>query len=136
MVWGAVAGAAIGMAGSLYGGSKADAAARSAAREQSKLVKSRRTEELRQTKMEQGGRRSAMRAGVAASNLQATGTSASYLKTQVHEDMRQVAWTERANQLEQRAIRKGAQGAGDAMRIAGVSNALSTAVSAAVSSWE
>jgi hypothetical protein len=135
MLWGAVAGAAISAGASYFGGKSAEDKARQATQEQSKLTLMQREEQQRQRKLGMAANRSAMRAGVYASNLQNTGTSQSYLKTELYQNLRQLAWQDRSDQMEAEAIRNGADGAGDAMKISGFSNAASTIVSSAIDNW-
>jgi len=135
MVWGAIAAAGISVASGLIGGASADKRAASAAKQQAKLTGARRDEEIRQTRTARAAEAGGIRAAIGASNLQLSGSSARYLRAAESEGRREIAWLERANQLEQRAIRKGAQGAGDALRIGGISKGLSSAVSAAIDAW-
>lgn len=135
MVWGAIIGAGIGLAGSLIGGASADKKSKAAAKEQGFLTGLQRGEEARLTKIELATKRSAMAAAISASNLMPSGSSATYLNTALHEDLRHIAWMDRSAAQEQKAIRKGGQGAGDAIRYSGITQALSTAVGAAITEW-
>lgn len=109
-------GAALGAASigsSILGGNKAKKAAKAAAKEQAKLTYRKRQEEIRQTEKEAKREKGAARAAVYASNLQYGGSSKRYVDELDYENMREIAWAKESAELEQRAIRKGAQGMGD-----------------------
>jgi hypothetical protein len=107
--------AAVGVGSSILGGMSANKKAKKAAKQQAKLTGIMRDEEIRQKKRAAGQELGAARAGVYASNLQMSGSAKRYVNELNFENMREIAFAEYAKTQEQKAIRAGAQGAGDAL---------------------
>ena len=131
MTWG-VTGTALAVTSigtSIIGGSKAKKAAKKAAKQTAKLTREMRAEEIRQKRAAARQELGLATAGVYASNLQFSGTAKSYVDSLNTVNMREIAWAERAAQLEYDSIRKGGGGAGSALFAQGVSKALDFAAS-------
>jgi hypothetical protein len=109
----------------ILGGRSARKSAKKAAREQAMLVGQQRNEEIRQARRQASFEGGAARALIGASNVQFSGSMERYARELDIENMREIAFMERAKKQEQRAIKAGASGAGDAMLYRGVSDAIS-----------
>jgi hypothetical protein len=73
-----------------------------------------RDEEIRQKRVAAGQQYTTARAAIGASNIQQSGTAQKYLDNLNYTNMREIAWAQTAARKEQRAIEKGASGAGSA----------------------
>jgi len=116
---------AASLATGLLGSRKADKRAKRAANEQAALTFEQRQEEIRQTRQANQMTRSMGRAAAYGSNLQMSGTTQKYLDAMRYENVREVAWAERAAEQERAAIRAGARGAGDSILYQSIGQALS-----------
>ena len=127
MVWPLIA-AGVQLGVGIMGSNAAKKAAKKAAKSQMALTRLQRDEEIRQKRLQAGYESSAATAGVYASNLMMSGTQQSYIGALDYENMREIAFAEKAADLEQKAIRAGAKGAGDSILYSAVGSALSTAI--------
>ena len=126
-------GAGIAVAGigtSLIGGSKAAKKAKKAAKATAALTLEVRNEEIRQKRAAARQELGLATAKVYASNLQFTGSSAKYVDALDTANMREIAYAERAAQLEYKSIRKGGSGAGAGLFAQAATQALTYAASA------
>jgi hypothetical protein len=112
---------------SILGGQSAKKAAKKAARSQAKLTYFQRQEEMRRQRRQDEYQKGAGVAAVGASNIQMTGSSQRYLKGMDMEAARQMAHARQAAELEKKAIKAGAQGAGDALFAKAAGDALGLA---------
>ena len=122
--------AAVQLGAGMFGGAKASEAASKAAHAQMRLTKIQRAEELRQQEQEYAHTLSTARLATYASNIQMSGSGAAYVNFLESEQNIRLAYSKRAAIAEQRAIRAGAAGAGDSLRIQGITSALGTGLSA------
>ena len=118
------------IASSVFGGMSANSKAKGAARAQAKLTFFERQEQIRQMKASADAEKGLAKASVYASNLQMTGTSRDYVTSLNMANVREAAMAERAAYMEMRAIKKGAQGAGNAMFAQAAGQALGMAAGA------
>jgi hypothetical protein len=115
MSWVSVGIAAASIGSSLIGGNSQKKAAQKAAKQQAKLTYFQRQEEMRRQRRQDEYQKGTGVAAVGASNIQMTGSSQRYLKGMDMEAARQMAHARQAAELEKKAIKAGAQGAGDAL---------------------
>lgn len=134
MTWVAAGIGTASLASGIFGSRKADKAAASAAESQAKLTGVQRRAEIQdmedQSEFEQG----MVRATVGASNIQMSGSAQRYSDATQMRNMREIAMAKKAAHLEQRAILKGAQGAGDGLLAQGVGDAVGSFIQAG-SNW-
>jgi hypothetical protein len=109
--------AAVGIGSSLFGGKAQKKAAKKAAKEQGKLVGIQRAEERRQRVAAAGQQVGLARATAYTNNVLESGSTANYISALDMENTREIAYADYAAQQEQRAIKKGAQGAGNSLFI-------------------
>lgn len=107
--------AAAQIGSSLIGGSKARKAAKKAAKAQASLTREMRDEEIRQKRAANRQELGLAKAQVYASNILFSGSSKSYVEAMDVANMREIAFAERAKDMEYKAIRKGGNGAGSAL---------------------
>jgi hypothetical protein len=107
--------AAVGVGTSIFGGVSAKKAQKKAAKQQARLTKIQRTEEIRQKTKAAGQQLGAARAGVYANNLIESGSPANYVNALDMENTREIAYAKMAAEQEQKAIKAGARGAGNAL---------------------
>lgn len=100
---------------SILGGLSASKKAKSAARQQSRLTYQQRQEEIRRMRGTAAQEKGRAVAGVFASNVLMSGSSARYVKALNMENMREIAFARSAAIMERRAIRKGASGVGSGL---------------------
>lgn len=126
------AAAVANVAGGILGSKSADKAAQKAAKAQMRLTGIQRAEERRQLGLDFLRQRGEARLAAYASNLivDESASTRAYLTNIESEQRRQLRYIDRANQAEQLAIKQGARGAGDALLIQGLTNAVSSAASA------
>jgi hypothetical protein len=115
MAWAATGVAAVGVASSIFGGMAANSAAKEAAQEQADLTFMKRMEEIRQKTRAADAERGAGVAAVGASNIQKSGSAQRHLGAVDMENAREITYAKDAARREKRAIKAGAQGAGDSL---------------------
>jgi len=115
MAWAATGVAAVGVASSIFGGVSANKKAKAAAKEQANLTFMKRMEEIRQKKTAADRQQGQAVATVGASNLQMSGSTKRYVDALDMESMREISFAQDAARREKKAIKKGAQGAGDSL---------------------
>jgi hypothetical protein len=121
--------AAIQIGSGLFGGKKADKAAKKAAKAQINAVTLQREEEARRAELDRSMSMAFARGAAYSSGTQVVpgGSTQQYLSFLASEGGRQREYDKAATQAEIQAIQQGAQGAGDSYRLQGLFDAASTA---------
>jgi len=118
----------VSVGSSLIGGSKAKKAAKKAAKEQAQLTGQMRDTQIRQARRKARHQLGTATAAVGASNIQMSGSSLAYTESLDYENMREIASMVEAKRQEQKAIKAGAAGAGDAFFAQAAGDAIGAAV--------
>jgi hypothetical protein len=120
-----IAASAVSIGSNLLGGSSANKAARRAARQQARLVGAQRKEEMLREQLAYRQTRGQAVAGIAAGNLQMSGSAKRYLTAMDSEANRQRMFKQEAMRAERRAILKGAEGVKRPYQYAALGDSLS-----------
>ena len=129
MVWAATGIAAVGVASSIFGGISANKKAGEAAKAQADLTFMKRMKEIRQKQRVSDVEHGTAVARVAASNIRMSGSAQRHVSAMDMENMREINYAQDAARREKRAIKKGAQGAGDSLFYKAAGDAIGFAAS-------